>query len=120
MDAGTYGFTVYSGSDAVATVSGAGELGSEEWMTLEVSDASIVSGLSSGLSGVAFQVDAPTSGSRLEWSWVRMVVDYEPSGLSAIVTTDDFARHSPGVPEVFISTEGWGGMSGGRTDTRFR
>ena len=79
VDARAYGFTVYSGSDAVATVSGAEELGSEEWTTLAVSDASIVSGLSSGLSGVAFQVDAPSSGSRLEWSWVRMVVDYRPA-----------------------------------------
>ena len=80
VDAGAYGFTVYSGSDAVATVSGAQELGSEEWTTLTVSDASILSGLSSGLSGVAFQVNAPTSGPRLEWSWVRMVVDYRPTG----------------------------------------
>ena len=81
--AGEYGFTVYSGATAVATVGGAEALGSEEWTTLAISDPSIASGLSSGLSGVAFQVNAPVSGPRLEWSWVRMVVDYRPSGSSS-------------------------------------
>ena len=79
VNADTYGFTVYSGSDEVATVSGGEELDTE-WKQLVVSDASIVSGLSSGLSSVAFQVNAPTTGPRLEWSWLRMVVDYKPTG----------------------------------------
>ena len=80
VDAGAYGFTVYSGSDAIATLSGPQALGSEEWTTLAVSDASILSGLSSGLTSVAFQVNALTSGPRLEWTWVKMVVDYKPTG----------------------------------------
>ena len=80
VDAGAYDFTVYSDKTAVATLSGDEELGSEAWTELVVSDQAITSGLSSGLSGVAFQVDAPSSGPRLEWSWVRMVVDYRPTG----------------------------------------
>ena len=78
VDAGTYGFTVYSGSEVVATVSGQEAVGTE-WTQLVIADASIVSGLSSGLTNVAFQVNAPSSGPRLEWSWVRMVVDYTPT-----------------------------------------
>ena len=79
VDAGAYGFTVYNGSNAVATVSGQESLGTE-WTTLTVSDPSLTSGLSSGLSGVALQVNGPTSGSRLLVTWVRMVVDYKPTG----------------------------------------
>ena len=79
VEAGKYSFAVYSGTAAVATVSGQEAVGTE-WTKLVVTDASIVSGLSSGLSDVAFQVNGPSSGPRLEWSWVRMVVDYRPTG----------------------------------------
>ena len=79
VDAGTYGFTVYKGSDAVATVSGQESVGTE-WTTLTVSDPSIAGGFSGGLSNVAFQVNGQTSGSRLLVTWVRMVVDYKPTG----------------------------------------
>ncbi len=81
LAADQYSFTVYSGSDALATLSGAVDLGSE-WTEAVVSDASIASGLTSGLSTVAFQVSAPagtSSGPRLNWSWIRMVVDYRPT-----------------------------------------
>ena len=79
VDAGVYGFTVYSGDEVVASVSGSESLGTE-WTELAVSDAAIVSGLSSGLSNVVFEANGPSSGPRLEWSWVRMVVDYGPAG----------------------------------------
>ena len=73
-----YSFEVYSGTTAVATVNGPEDVGTE-WTELVVSDPAITGGLSAGLSGVAFQVNGPSSGPRLEWSWVRMVVEYKPA-----------------------------------------
>ena len=78
VTADQYSFEVYSGTTAVATVNGPEGVGTE-WTELVVSDPAITTGLSSGLSGVAFQVNGPPSGPRLEWSWVRMVVEYKPA-----------------------------------------
>ena len=77
LDAGAYGFTVYSGSEELATASG--EALGAEWTDIVVADPSITSGLSSGLSNVGFQVNGPSSGPRLQVSWVRMVVSYTPT-----------------------------------------
>ena len=79
LDAGAYGFTVYKGSNAVATVSGQEAVGTE-WTTLTVSDPSIPGGFSGGLSNVALQLNGPTSGPRLQVTWVRMAMDYKPTG----------------------------------------
>ena len=77
LDAGAYSFTVYSGSDAVATV--VGEALGAEWTDIVVADPSITSALSTGVSNVALQVNGPSSGPRLQVSRVRMVVGYTPT-----------------------------------------
>ena len=77
LNAGAYGFTVYSGGGAVATASG--EALGAEWTDIVVADPSIASALSTGVSDVGFQVNGPSSAPRLHVSRVRMVVDYSPA-----------------------------------------
>ena len=79
VEAGNYGFAVYSGGAAVATVDGAGAVGSE-WTQLVVSDGAMTSGLSGGVTDASFQINGPASGSRLLVTWVKLVVDYDPTG----------------------------------------
>ena len=79
LQAGEYGYAVYSGDSVAAELSGQEEIG-EDWRRITISDASILAGLTDGLSEVAFQVNGPSSsGQALKLTRVRMVVDYTAS-----------------------------------------
>ncbi len=79
VEPGQYGYAVYRGSDVVATVSGQESVGTE-WADLVVADTSITSALSGGVTDVAIQIDAPSSGPRLKLTRVMMVVVYDATG----------------------------------------
>ena len=78
LDAEEYNYTVYSGSEVVAQVPGAGGL-SEVWSDETVSSVEITAALSGGLSGVEFQINGPSSSPRMKLTRVRMVVEYDSS-----------------------------------------
>ena len=77
LEAGEYGFTVYAGSEEIASVSGPEAVGAD-YAVVTVSSDAISSGLSGKLSEAAIQVNAPSK-PYVKLTHVRMVVEYAPS-----------------------------------------
>ncbi|MCY4115226.1 MAG: hypothetical protein OXG33_15020 [Chloroflexi bacterium] len=74
-----HSFTVYVDGTAVATIEGRHAVPALDWTALALTATPFTRRLVAGFSTVAFQVNWPPARLQLEWSRVRLFVEYTPT-----------------------------------------
>ena len=71
-----YGFDIYSGDTALASVSGT-EAVTDQWTEIAVASPALTAALPAVVDSVAFQINGPASKPSLKFTQLRLAVDYD-------------------------------------------